>query len=235
VQAGTKGVVLWSGGKDSALALHEARQQLEVVALLTTVTEAYDRISMHGVRTALLERQAHALGLPVEKVLIPAPCCNADYESLMLVALERFRTQGVSVAVAGDIFLQDVRAYREKLLARAGLAGIFPLWGRDSHGLARHFLTLGFRAVLCCIDSQALAADFVGRPYDEALLADLPAGADPCGERGEFHTFVWDGPGFAQPVAYQTGARVLREDRFWYCDLLLDEAVCLAPCSSGPR
>ena len=218
-----KGIVLWSGGKDSALALHEARQQLEVVALVTTVTEAYDRISMHGVRTALLERQAHSLGLPVEKVLIPAPCCNADYESRMLVALEKFRTQGVSSVVCGDIFLQEVRAYRENLLARAGLAGVFPLWDRDSHGLAHHFLALGFRAVLCCVDSQALSTDFAGRSYDETLLADLPSGADPCGERGEFHTFVWDGPDFAQPVSHQTGARVLRDGRFWYCDLLNDE------------
>ena len=218
-----KALVLWSGGKDSALALHEARRQLDVVALLTTVTEPYDRISMHGVRTALLDRQARSLGLPVEKVLIPSPCCNADYEARMSAAFAEFRRQGVTTVVCGDIFLEDVRRYREAQLAAVGLTGFFPLWGRDSRELAGHFLALGFQAVLCCVDSQVLDASFAGRRYDESLLADLPTGADPCGERGEFHTFVFDGPGLAQPVAHRVGERVLRDNRFWYCDLLLVE------------
>jgi len=218
-----KALVLWSGGKDSALALYEARGQLDVVALLTTVTEPYDRISMHGVRTALLDRQARSLGLPVEKVLIPSPCCNADYEARMGAAFAEFRRQGVTTVLCGDIFLEDVRRYREAQLVAAGLTGFFPLWGRDSRELADHFLALGFQAVLCCVDSHVLDAGFAGRLYDESLLADLPTGADLCGERGEFHTFVFDGPGFAQPVAHRIGERVLRDNRFWYCDLLLVE------------
>ena len=215
-----KAVVLWSGGKDSTLALHETRQTHDVVALLTTVTEGYDRISMHGVRTTLLDQQASALGLPVEKVPIPSACCNADYETRMHAALEKYRQAGVTCAICGDLFLEDVRAYRERQLTAAGLQPLFPLWGRDTSELARHFLALGFRAVLCCIDAHALASSFVGRPYDAALLADLPPSADPCGERGEFHTFVCDGPGFARPVAWRPGECVLRDNRFWYCDLL---------------
>jgi len=215
-----KALVLWSGGKDSALALHEARRQLDVVALLTTVTEPYDRISMHGVRTALLDRQACSLGLPVEKVLIPSPCSNADYEARMAIAFEQFCRQGVPMVISGDIFLEDVRRYREAQFAAAGLTGIFPLWGRDSRELASDFLALGFRAVLCCVDSHVLDERFAGRLYDESLLAELPSAVDPCGERGEFHTFVFDGPGFAWPVAYRVGERALRDNRFWYCDLL---------------
>jgi len=217
-----KAIVLWSGGKDSALALHEGRQNCEVVALLTTVTEGHDRISMHGVRTALLDQQAAALGLPVDKVTIPGACCNAEYEARMHVALEKYRQVGVSAVICGDLFLEDVRAYRERQLSAAGLQPLFPLWGRDTAALARHFLALGFRAVLCCVDAHALAPSFAGRTYDAALLDDLPAQADPCGERGEFHTFVFDGPGFARPVDWRPGERVLREDRFWYCDLLPD-------------
>jgi uncharacterized protein (TIGR00290 family) len=215
-----KVVVLWSGGKDSALALHEVCRHYEFVSLLTTVTEPYGRVSMHGVRTELLEQQASALQIPVEKVPIPAPCPNTEYEARMRAALETFRGQGVTAAVSGDIFLEDVRAYRERLLASAGLQGVFPLWGRDTHELARHFLALGFRAVVCCVDAQALDGAFAGRAYDENLLAELPPVVDPCGERGEFHTFVSDGPLFTRPVAYQVGERVLRDDRFWFCDLL---------------
>src|SRR5262249_38131464 len=172
-----KALVLWSGGKESALALHEARRQLDVVALLTTITEPYDRISMHGVRTALLDCQARALGLAVEKVRIPSPCCNADYEARMSAAFAEFRRQGVTTVVCGAIFLEDVRRYREAQLAAAGLTGFFPLWGQDSRSLAEHFLALGFQAVLCCVDSQVLDASFAGRLYDESLLVDLPPGA----------------------------------------------------------
>jgi len=157
---------------------------------------------------------------PLETVSIPAACGNDDYEARMRAALVRHRDAGVTAVVCGDIFLEDVRRYREERLFTVGLQGRFPLWGRDSRELARRFLTLGFRAVLCCIDTQVLGQDFAGRDYDEALLADLPPGADPCGENGEFHTFVHDGPGFARPVPFSLGERVLRDGRFGYCDLL---------------
>jgi uncharacterized protein (TIGR00290 family) len=214
-------VALWSGGKDSALALHEAAGGLDVVALLTTVTEEYDRVSMHGVRMELLERQAAALGLPLEKVAIPPCCPNGEYEARMRAALARHRAAGVTTVLCGDIFLEDVRRYREeRLFAGSGLRGAYPLWGRDTRDLARTFLGLGFRAVLCCVDTSVLLLECAGRPYDEALLADLPPGADPCGENGEFHTFVSDGPGFSRPVDLTPGERVLRDGRFGYCDLL---------------
>jgi uncharacterized protein (TIGR00290 family) len=215
-----KVIVSWSGGKDSALALYELAGGCEVVALLTTVTEGYDRISMHGVRRSLLERQARALGYPLEKVLVTQACTNDEYEARMRAALSRYRDAGVTAVVCGDIFLEDVRRYREEKLFTVGLKGLFPLWGRDSRGLVRRFLALGFRTVLCCVDTHVLDPAFAGRVYDEGLLADLPAGVDPCGENGEFHTFVFDGPNFARRVDYVTGERCLRHERFGYCDLL---------------
>jgi uncharacterized protein (TIGR00290 family) len=213
-------VVSWSGGKDSALALHELAGAYDVVALLTTVTDGYDRISIHGVRTRLLEQQAAALGYPLEKVSIPQACGNDEYEARMRAALGRRRGAGVSAVICGDIFLADVRRYREERLFTDGLRGLFPLWGRDSRELAHRFLALGFRAVVCCVDTHVLDPGFAGRVFDEGLLADLPPGVDPCGENGEFHTFVFDGPGFARPVACTPGGRTLREQRFAYCDLL---------------
>lgn len=215
-----RAIVSWSGGKDSALALHAARQNFDIVALVTTVTEGYDRISMHGVRTSLLERQAEALGLPLERVAIPQKSTNDAYESAMRAALDRHRRAGVTSVVCGDIFLEDVRRYREEKLFGNGLQGVFPLWKRASTALAREFIDVGFRAVLCCVDTQALDGTFAGRLYDDRLLADLPAGVDPCGENGEFHSFVFDGPGFARPVAWSPGEWVLRDDRFAYRDLL---------------
>jgi uncharacterized protein (TIGR00290 family) len=215
-----KAIVSWSGGKDSMLALHEARDDYEIVGLLTTVTEEYDRISMHGVRRRLLEQQAEALGLPLEKVLIPPTCVNADYEVRMGTALARYRTAGVSAVVCGDLFLEDIRRYREERLFAGRLTGVFPLWGRDTGELAREFLARGYRAVLCCVDTHAVAADLAGRLFDAALLADLPPGVDPCGENGEFHTFVFDGPAFRQPVPYTLGERTLRDQRFAFRDLL---------------
>jgi diphthamide synthase (EF-2-diphthine--ammonia ligase) len=175
---------------------------------------------MHGVRRELLRRQAAALDLPLEIVTIPPVCANATYEERMRSALGRWRAAGVERVLCGDIFLEDVRRYREERLFRGEMRGLFPLWGRDSRELAQRFLGLGFRAVLCCVDTQALPADFAGRPYDAALLADLPPGADPCGENGEFHTFVSDGPLFRSPVPYTLGERTLRDGRFAYCDLL---------------
>jgi uncharacterized protein (TIGR00290 family) len=213
-------LVLWSGGKDSALALHEARRQYDIVALLTTVTEDYDRISMHGVRTALLDEQAQALGYPLHKVAIPPVCTNAVYEHRMAEAMDSYVRRDVRTVVCGDLFLEDIRRYREDKLALVGMRPVFPVWGADTRLLARRFLDLGFRAVLCCVDGQALDGQFAGRLYDEALLAELPPGVDPCGENGEFHTFVFDGPLFARPVHFEVGQRVLREGRFWYCDLI---------------
>ncbi|HEY7422614.1 MAG TPA: ATP-binding protein [Gemmataceae bacterium] len=215
-----KAIVLWSGGKDSALALYEVAEEYDIVALLTTVTSGYDRISMHGVRTRLLEQQAAALGYPLEQVPIPPQCVNDDYESRMGAALARYRSAGISRVICGDIFLEDVRRYREERLLSGGLTGAFPLWRRDSRELAHRFIRLGFRAVLCCVDTQILDERFAGRVYDETLLADLPATVDPCGENGEFHTFVFAGPNFARPVPYSLGEYVLREGRFGYRDLL---------------
>ncbi len=212
----------WSAGKDSALALFELRRNpaYRVQALLTTVTEEYDRVSMHGIRRSLLQRQAAALGLPLDVVLIPAAGGNETYEARMDAALGRHAQAGVSAVAFGDIFLEDVRAYRERNLARVGLRGVFPLWRRDTHEVAQSFIRLGFRAITTCVDTHALDARFTGRAYLERFLAELPPGVDPCGENGEFHTFVSDGPIFSAPIAYTVGEMVLREGRFSYCDLL---------------
>lgn len=212
----------WSGGKDSALALEALRQSLrwEVVGLLTTVTEADDRISMHGVRTTLLREQAASLDLPLTTVGIPPSAKDATYEERMQAALAAARNEGVCFVAFGDLFLEDVRRYREEMLERAGMAGIFPLWGKPTGALAEHFISSGYRAVLTCVDTTQIHRGFAGRQFDRSLLHDLPPNADPCGERGEFHTFVYDGPLFAQPVTHRLGEEVLRDERFMYCDLL---------------
>ncbi len=209
----------WSGGKDSALALYELGVG-RVAALLTTVTADYGRISMHGVREVLLERQAEALGLPLEKVFLSTRSSHEEYQARMAAALAGWNERGVQRVAFGDLFLEDVRRYREENLGRAGLEALFPLWGRETAALARRFIALGFRAVVTCVDSHSLGAEFAGRKFDARFLAGLPAGVDPCGERGEFHTFVWDGPLFRRPVAHRLGEVVLREGRFYYCDLL---------------
>lgn len=218
-----KAIVCWSGGKDCALALHEVRDQFEIIALVTTVTSGYERVSMHGVRTDLLERQAKALGYSLETVVVSPACTNDEYERAMRAALDRYRAEGVSVAICGDLFLEEVRQYRKERLFGDGLRGVFPLWRQPTAALARKFIELGFEAVLCCVDTTAIDASFAGRRFDAALLVDLPASADPCGENGEFHTFVYGGPGFAQPVKFELGERVLRDGRFGYCDLVLRE------------
>jgi uncharacterized protein (TIGR00290 family) len=214
-------IVGWSGGKDAAQALYELKQMenIEIAALLTTVTESYDRISMHGVRRDLLIQQANALGYPLEEIPIPPKCTNEIYEQRMQQSLEKFQKQGVSGAAFGDLFLQEVRAYREERMSRIGMQCLFPLWDKPTDELARRFIDLGFRAVAVCVDTQAISRDFAGREYDESFLRDLPAGADPCGENGEFHSFVYDGPIFAKAVPVQRGEIVLRENRFCYCDL----------------
>lgn len=215
-------VVSWSGGKDSMLALHHLLQhgEHEVVALLTTVTGDYDRISMHGVRRTLLEAQARALGFPLVIVELAPRSSNDEYERRTGQALDRFHKRGIRTVVYGDLFLQDIRRYREKRIGRIGMSAAFPLWGADTSGLARRFLELGYRAVLTCVDSHAIDEEFAGRHFDHQLLSDLPPAVDPCGENGEFHTFVYDGPLFREPVAFQPGEVVLREDRFYYHDLL---------------
>jgi uncharacterized protein (TIGR00290 family) len=217
-----KVLVSWSGGKDSAMALHEILKsgKYQVSALLTTITAEYDRISTHGVRRILLERQASALGFPLEKVFIPRNAANEVYEANMGKMLEKCREAGVSSVVFGDLFLEDIRQYREKQLAALNMECIFPLWKRDTRDLALSFIELGFRAVTTCVDSQKLDRQFVGREIDGQFLSELPPTVDPCGENGEYHSFVYDGPIFKERVAYTPGEILLRDNLFWYCDLI---------------
>ena len=217
-----KAVVSWSGGKDCALALHDVQQEFDIVALVTTVTEGYDRISMHGVRAILLERQARSLKCELRKVVISQVCSNDEYETKMRAALDEYRQGGVSSVICGDLFLEDVRRYREERLLQ-GLRGVFPLWKQDTAQLAQRFIALGFQAILCCVDTTVLDESFAGRRFDQQLLDDLPPGVDPCGENGEFHTFVFDGPNMAEPIECGLGERVLREGRFCYCDIVPTE------------
>jgi uncharacterized protein (TIGR00290 family) len=221
----TTAVILsWSGGKDSALALHALAQDpsVRVAGLLTTVTAEYDRVSIHGVRRVLLHAQADRLGLPLFEARIKAATSNAEYEAAFMASLAQVRQQqpGVSHVAFGDLFLDDVRAYRERLLAGTGWTPLFPIWGEDTASLARRFIDDGFAARLVCVDTTQLDGAFAGRAFDAQLLADLPSAVDPCGERGEFHTFVSDGPPFSAPVAYSSGAKVLRDARFMFCDLV---------------
>jgi uncharacterized protein (TIGR00290 family) len=211
----------WSGGKDSAMALHALFQQndFQVIALLTTITEGYERISMHGVRRELLQRQAQSIGLPLQEVRIPPQCVNPIYEVRMEEALRIYLEQGVRQVAFGDIFLEDLRAYREKNLARIGMTAIFPIWKRDTRELIRHFHANRFRAIAVCVDPKILAPTFAGRELDDSFFRDLPPQADPCGENGEFHTFVFDGPIFKSPIPVRTG-EVVHRDGFVFCDLL---------------
>jgi uncharacterized protein (TIGR00290 family) len=220
-----KVVAAWSGGKDSTLALHEILKtnRYEVLELLTTVTQDYDRISIHGVRRVLLEQQARSLGFPLEKMFVPKGVSDADYESILLKTLNKHKTNGVLSVVFGDIFLEDVRKYRESILSKVDMKGIFPLWKKGSRQLARTFIDLGFKAVITVVDSKVLNKEFVGREYDAQFLVTLPANVDPCGENGEFHSFVYEGPIFRQKIFFTKGEIVLRENRFYYCDLV--------PCS----
>lgn len=214
----------WSGGKDSALALDalRANPRYSVVCLLTTVTESYDRISIHGVRRALLERQVRSLGLPLHEIVLQPSSSNDLYDAAVERALAgvRARHPGVRRVAYGDLFLEDVRRYREDRLSAIGFEALFPIWGRPTSVLAEEFVDAGFEARIVCVDTTQLDGRFAGRAFDRALLADMPAGVDRCGERGEFHTFVAAGPGFSARVAYTVGERVLRDRRFMYCDLL---------------
>jgi len=217
-------LLAWSSGKDSAFALHllRAMEDVEVVGLLTTVNEVHDRVAMHAVRRTLLEAQAEAAGLPLVIVRIPHPCPNEVYAAAMGRALEEAKARGVSGVAFGDLFLEDVRRYREKQMAGTGLRLVFPLWGRPTTVLAHEMLDAGLRARITCVDPRALAPSFAGREFDRRLLADLPPGVDPCGENGEFHTFAWDGPMFRRPVAVRGGA-VVERDGFVFADLLPGE------------
>ena len=219
---GTRVVVAWSGGKDSALTLHRLQQSSawEVAALLTTVTEDYDRVSMHGVSRALLEAQAASLGLDLIQVNIPADCSNEVYDERMLLALAECRARGIEHVAFGDIFLEDVRRYREERLAQVAMQAVFPLWGLDSGRLARDFVRLGFRAITTCVDLRVLSSSFAGREFDERFVADLPPGVDPCGENGEFHSFVYAGPNVRPPLRVEVGRRIERAG-FLFADLRL--------------
>jgi uncharacterized protein (TIGR00290 family) len=217
-------ILSWSGGKDSSLALAalQADPAYQIVALLTTVTAGYDRISIHGVRRALLAAQAMSIGLPVHEVVLEPQSSNAAYDAAVERALAdvRARYPAVRRVAYGDLFLEDVRRYREERLEPLGFEGLFPLWGQPTDRLAREFIDRGFKARLVCVDTTQLDAAFAGRAFDASLLRDLPATVDPCGERGEFHTFVSAGPGLTTPVAYDVGEIVLRDGRFAYCDLV---------------
>jgi len=227
MQTNTREPILfcWSGGKDSAMALYTLQQQrhFRVVALLTTVTETYERIAMHGVRRELLRRQAESLGLPLHEVSIPPQCVNSVYEARLEEALGLFYRQGVRKVAFGDIFLEDLRAYREKNLARIGMTALFPIWKRDTRELIRFFHQQRFRAVAACVDPKVLDPSFAGRELDESFFRDLPFDADPCGENGEFTSFVFDGQ---SPVPVRTG-EVVNRDGFVFCDLLpqMEEAT----------
>ena len=223
----------WSGGKDSALALHALlqRSDLRVVALLTTVTDSYDRISMHGVRRELLVQQTQCIGLPLHEVRIPPQCINSVYEARMEEALRTYYDAGVRSVAFGDIFLEDLRAYREKNLARIGMTALFPIWKRDTRELIASFHAAKFRAIAACVDPRVLDRSFAGRELDPSFFRDLPPDVDPCGENGEFHTFVFDGPIFGVPVAVRAG-EIVERDSFVYCDLQPSSAVAAASGAS---
>ncbi|MEI6683036.1 MAG: ATP-binding protein [Bacteroidota bacterium] len=244
-----KAIFNWSGGKDSALCLHKVllEQKIEIVCLLTTISEPYQRVSMHGVRSALLEMQAERTGLPLVKLPIPEMPSMETYDKTMAEALAGLQDKGVTISVFGDIFLEDLRKYREDKLAEVNLRGLFPLWGIPTRQLIREFIGSGFKAVITCVNEQYLDKSFAGRIIDDDFIKDLPANVDPCGENGEYHSFVYDAPFFSSPVPFEKGEIVYRKyqparkqenrgddgdiagDRrdespydhgFWYCDLL---------------
>ena len=216
-------ILCWSGGKDSAWTLHELRAQgVEIAALLTTVNEANGRVAMHAIRRELLEAQAEAAGIPLWTAPLPWPCKNGDYEARMAEACRRAVEAGVTHIAFGDLFLQEIRAYRERNLQGSGLTPVFPLWDRPTDALARDMIAGGLRARLTCVDTRVLPRGFAGREYDARLLADLPAGADPCGENGEFHSFVYDGPFFRHGIDVQSG-ELHQDGDFVFADLVAAE------------
>jgi uncharacterized protein (TIGR00290 family) len=216
-----KALLAWSSGKDSAWSLQVLREQteVEVVGLLTTINQGFDRVAMHAVRTELLRAQADAVDLPLWPVPIPWPCSNAEYEAAMAAVLARAVAAGVSAVAFGDLFLEDIRRYREERMRQTGVTPLFPIWGTPTGALATRMVEAGLRARLTCIDPAKLDPSFAGRDFDRSLLAALPSGVDPCGENGEFHTFAHDGPMFRHPIAIR-GGEVVTRDGFVFADLL---------------
>lgn len=212
----------WSSGKDSGLALYSLLQnnELEIIALLTTITADYDRVSMHGVRRELLEAQSASIGIPLEKVSISKNCSNTEWEEKIQATLLHYKAQGVTSVAFGDIFLEDLKKYREQNLAKIGMKGLFPLWKQKSIILAKKFIGLGFKAIVTCVDGKKLDCKYCGREYDEKFLSDLPEDVDCCGENGEFHSFVYAGPLFKTPISFSKGSIVLRDNQFYFCDLI---------------
>ena len=212
----------WSGGKDSAIALYYLKKSknFKILSLLTTVTEDYARVSMHGIRKELLQSQANSLELPLSQVLISKNRSNQEYESKMRDVLTKYQNKGISSVAFGDIFLEDLRKYREDKLSEIGMKAIFPLWKMDTKEVANSFIDLGFKAVTSCVDSKVLGKEFVGKDFDKEFLSKLPSNVDPCGENGEFHSFVYDGPIFKERIPYKLGEIVLRNEHFYYCDLI---------------
>jgi len=220
-----KTILSWSSGKDSAWALHLLRQDpaIEVMGLLVTINEAFDRVAMHGVRRPLVEAQARAAGLPLHVVSIPHPCPNEVYEARMAAFIAEVRAAGIEAIAFGDLFLEDIRAYREQRLHGTGITPLFPVWGLDTSELARLMIAAGLGARIACLDPRQIDPCFIGRDFDAALLSDLPATADPCGERGEFHTFAYAGPMFSAPIAIEPG-EIVERDGFLFADLKHNEA-----------
>jgi uncharacterized protein (TIGR00290 family) len=216
-----KTLLSWSSGKDSAWALHRLRgiSEVEVVGLMTTVNQLHQRVAIHAVRLELLRRQAEALGLPLQVIDLPSPCTNSQYEEAMGRFVAESKQRGIECMAFGDLFLADIREYRETKLAGTGITPLFPLWQAPTDRLAKEMISSGLRAVVTCVDPQQLPLSFAGREFNEQFLADLPNHVDPCGERGEFHTFAFDGPMFEKPVSVELGA-VVERDGFGYADLL---------------
>lgn len=216
-----KAWIAWSSGKDSAWALNEARKsgEYEITGALTTVTETFGRVAMHAVREEILKRQCEAMGLPQKIVPIPFPCPNEIYEARMDAALKEAKAEGVTHMIFGDLFLEDIRRYREEKMAGSGIAPVFPLWGRSTNELAREMIAGGLKAHLVCVDPKILPKEFAGRAFDTALLGELPDGVDPCGERGEFHTCVTGGPMFSREIKVKAG-EIVERDGFVFADLV---------------
>lgn len=216
---GNMQVLSWSGGKDSTLALEELKDTYGHIRLMTSISGEFNRISMHGVRKELLVKQAESLNCGLDIAELPWPCSNEDYERIMGDITHAYRQQGVDAIYFGDLYLQDIRQYREKQMEKAGMRAEFPIWGRNTVELAHYFVERGYKAIITCVDTRQLDKNFCSRMYDEQFLNDLPEGVDPCGENGEFHSFVFDGPIFNKSIAFKKGGFTLRDEHFYYCDL----------------
>lgn len=217
-----KAVFSWSTGKDSALALYcvLSSGSYEIEELITTVTEEYERVNMHGVRISLLEMQAWSVGIPLKKISIPKRCTNDIYEKIMLGVMNQYSAMGIDTAIFGDLYLEDIRDYRETQLKRIGMKAEFPVWDSDTESTSRLIIEKGFKSIVTCVDSSYLSSGFAGRDYNREFLDTIPDRVDPCGENGEFHTFAYEGPVFKHKIDFKTGEVTLRDDRFYYCDLL---------------